>query len=137
MADVFSKAKRSWVMSRIRGRNTRPEKMVRHLLRVLGFRFRSHGDLPGHPDIVLPQFKTAIQVFGCFWHGHRCQRGRRPLTNKKYWNAKLDRNKRRDRLNSRRIRKLGWRQIVVWECQVTKNPARVRERLAQSLARLK
>jgi len=136
--DVFSKAKRSWVMSRIRGKDTRPEKLVRKLLHIHGFRFRLHRkDLPGHPDIVLPRYKAVVQIFGCFWHGHRCQKGRRPLSNTMYWNSKLDRNMRRDTLNSRRLRKLGWRQIIVWECQVKKNPVGIEKRLERILTELR
>jgi DNA mismatch endonuclease, patch repair protein len=121
MTDVFSKSMRSWVMSRIHGKDTRPEKQVRSLLHVRGFRFSLHRkDLPGNPDIVLPRYGTVVQVQGCFWHGHSCKEGRRPRSNRKYWNAKLDRNKRRDSLNARMLRRLGWRRIVVWECQVKK-----------------
>src|SRR5712692_3544556 len=133
MVDVFSKAKRSWVMSRIHGKDTRPEKVVRKLLHLSGFRFRLHRkDLPGNPDIVLPRHKAVVQVFGCFWHGHNCKDGRRPRSNKKYWNAKLERNKRRDSMNSQRLRRLGWRLEVVWECE-TRNLDRVRKRLTRFL----
>jgi DNA mismatch endonuclease (patch repair protein) len=108
-------------MSRIRGKDTEPEKRVRSLLHTRGFRFSLHRkDLPGKPDIVLPRYRTVVQVQGCFWHGHSCREGRRPRSNREYWNAKLDRNKRRDALNARLLRRLGWRRIVVWECEVKK-----------------
>lgn len=133
MADVFSKAKRSWVMSRIHGKDTQPEKVVRKLLHQSGFRFRLHQkDLPGNPDIVLPRYKAVIQVFGCFWHGHNCKDGRRPRSNKRYWNAKLDKNKRRDSINAQRLRRLGWRQAIVWECE-TRNLDLMKKRLTRLL----
>ena len=116
--DTFSKEKRSWVMSRITGKNTTPEIAVRRFLHSRGFRFRLHRkDLPGCPDIVLPKHRTAVLVHGCFWHSHICKDGRRPRSNQDYWNTKLDRNARRDRTNGRRLRALGWKRIVVWECQ--------------------
>lgn len=116
--DTFSKEKRSWVMSRIGGKNTTPEIAVRRFLHARGFRFRLHRkDFPGCPDIVLPKYRTAILVHGCFWHGHTCKDGRRPRSNQDYWNAKLERNAKRDAKNARRLRALGWRRIVVWECQ--------------------
>ena len=117
--DTLSKEKRSWVMSRVTGKNTTPELAVRRFLHARGFRFRLHRkDLPGCPDIVLPKHNTAILVHGCFWHGHSCRRGRRPRSNQDYWNAKLQRNAKRDAQNARRLRALGWKLIVVWECQV-------------------
>jgi DNA mismatch endonuclease (patch repair protein) len=117
--DMFSKAKRSWIMARITGKNTTPEIAVRRFLHAHGYRFRLHRkDLPGCPDVVLPKFRTAIQVHGCFWHGHTCKDGRRPASNSGYWNSKLDRNVRRDRKNARKLRQLGWKRVVVWACQV-------------------
>lgn len=129
--DVFSKAKRSWVMGRIRAVNTAPERTVRSLLRKRGLRFSVYRkDLPGSPDIVLPHFKTVIQVQGCFWHGHSCVDGRRPKSNRSYWNAKLERNKRRDARNARQLRQLGWKRIVVWGCEIQR-PDRLQKRLAR------
>lgn len=108
-------------MSRIHSVDTEPEKEVRSLLHRRGFRFSLHRkDLPGNPDIVLPRYRTVVQVQGCFWHGHSCKDGRRPLSNRKYWNAKLDRNKRRDAVNARSLRRMGWRRIVVWECEINR-----------------
>lgn len=105
-------------MARITSKDTAPEIAVRRFLHAHGFRFRVHRrDLPGSPDIVLPKYHTAVLVRGCFWHGHTCKDGRRPRSNKTYWNAKLDRNAKRDVRNARRLRALGWKRIVVWGCQ--------------------
>jgi DNA mismatch endonuclease (patch repair protein) len=86
----------------------------------MGYRFRLHGQkLPGRPDIVLPKYKTVIFVHGCFWHRHACEAGQStPATRVEYWNAKFARNVERDRLNLRRLRRMGWRVLVVWECQL-------------------
>ena len=133
MADVFSKTKRSWVMSRIRGKNTAPEKLVRRLLHSHGYRFRLHrGDLPGVPDIVLPKYRTAIFVQGCFWHGHNCKDGRRPSSNTAYWNEKLRRNAERDVRNLRKLRRMGWRCLVVWACQLTNDTCHVENRILRA-----
>src|SRR2546430_1749501 len=123
MADILTKAKRSWVMSRIRGVDTTPERTVRSFLHRRGFRFRLHESaLPGHPDIVLPKFRTVVFVHGCFWHNHNCRDGHTPRTNRGYWGPKLRRNKRRDAGNARLLRALGWRRIVVWECELNRDP---------------
>lgn len=119
MADMFSKRKRSWIMSRITGKDTAPEMAIRRFLHAQGLRFRLHRkDLPGCPDIVLPKYHTAILVHGCFWHGHKCKDGRRPRSNQAYWNRKLERNATRDARNARQLRALGWKRIVVWGCEV-------------------
>lgn len=136
MADMFSRAKRSWVMARIRGENTKPEVLVRKLLHANGYRFRLQGrDLPGRPDIVLPQYRTAIFVHGCFWHGHaRCSEGRRPKSNTTYWNQKIEGNIRRDRRYASEYRKIGWRRIVVWTCELegkTAAETRIKKLLSQ------
>src|SRR5687767_3965340 len=98
MADVFSREKRSEVMSRIRGKNTKPEIFVRKLLHRLGFRFRLHPkDLPGKPDLVLPRHSTVVFVHGCFWHQHLgCKEGRPPNSNQAFWTEKLNKNRERD-----------------------------------------
>lgn len=119
MTDVFSKEKRSWIMGRIAGRNTKPEIAVRSVIHRLGYRFRLHQrNLPGKPDIVLPRLNKAVFVHGCFWHGHKCLRGRRPATNKRFWNKKLNLNKDRDARFNRLLRRLGWKLLVVWECEL-------------------
>ena len=107
-------------MSKIRSKNTKPERLIRSLLHKSGYRFRIHKkDLPGKPDIVLPKYKTVIFVHGCFWHYHKkCQEGKIPRTNAIYWNDKFQKNILRDKQNSRKLRKLGWKVIVIWECHI-------------------
>lgn len=119
MADLYSKERRSEIMSRIRAKDTVPEVRVRQVLHRMGYRFRLHRkDLPGKPDIVLPKWRTVIHVHGCFWHGHTCcEGGRMPKTNRGYWLPKLKRNTRRDAEHSAGLERLGWNQIVIWECE--------------------
>jgi DNA mismatch endonuclease, patch repair protein len=129
VADVFSKEKRSWVMSRIHGVNTGPEKIVRSFLHMRGLRFRLHvSGLPGKPDIVLPRHRTVVFVHGCFWHGHRlCRKGRNmPETNARFWKGKISGNMARDKAVNRRLRRLGWNVITVWECKAATTDALVR-----------
>lgn len=135
LVDTFTRKRRSEIMGCIRSADTRPELVVRSLLHRAGFRFRLHdARLPGRPDIVLPRYKVAIYVHGCFWHGHkRCRDGRRPKSNTEYWNRKLDRNLARDARNARLVRRLGWKRIVIWECQLGKNRGAVLERLIRKL----
>lgn len=120
MADVLTKRQRSYNMSRIRGKNTKPERVVRSVIHELGYRFRLHaGHLPGKPDIVFPSRKKVIFVHGCFWHMHRCRYGRVvPQTNPEFWRAKRLANKARDRKNMRNLKSLGWAVLIVWECQI-------------------
>jgi DNA mismatch endonuclease (patch repair protein) len=129
MADVFSKEKRSWLMSRVKGRDTKPEILVRSLVHRMGFRFRLHGrDLPGNPDIVLPRYGKVIFVHGCFWHGHRrCLRSKRPTTHKGFWNKKLDQNIERDERFRRMLKRMGWRVLVVWECETRRQEKLLRK----------
>lgn len=128
MADVFSREKRSDVMSRIRSEDTRPEMLVRQALHKLGYRYRLHdGHLPGKPDIVFPGRRVAVQVRGCFWHGHSCRDGHVPKSAKKYWPKKLLRNKLRDALNDGRLRRMGWRLVIVWECRCASRKGLERE----------
>jgi DNA mismatch endonuclease (patch repair protein) len=136
VVDQVSRERRSWNMGRIRSDDTRPELEVRSMLHRMGYRFRLHAqDLPGKPDIILPRHRTVVFVHGCFWHQHPgCRRANVPKSNKQYWTVKLERNTRRDRVNIRSLRKLGWRVLVVWECEL-KNPERLRHRLARSLSR--
>lgn len=107
-------------MAKIKGKDTKPEKVVRSLLHQMGYRFRLHrNDLPGNPDIVLPKHKKVIFVHGCFWHGHKdCSRAKRPSTNKKFWNEKLSKNMKRDKKNQDALRDLGWKYKIIWQCQV-------------------
>jgi DNA mismatch endonuclease, patch repair protein len=118
--DVFSREKRSQIMSRVSGKNTKPELLIRSLLHHMGYRFRLHRkDLPGKPDIALPKHKKVIFVHGCFWHGHiDCRRSMRPVTNKKFWHEKLEKNIERDKLNLKILEGLGWNVLVVWGCEV-------------------
>ena len=117
--DVFDKKKRSWIMSRVKGRNTRPELIVRSMVHLMGLRFRLHDEkLPGKPDLALPRHKKVIFIHGCFWHGHKgCKRSARPATNKVFWSEKLDRNIARDKKNIRLLVKEGWDVLVIWQCQ--------------------
>ena len=120
-ADVFSKKKRSEVMSLIRSKNTKPELYVRSFLHKNGYRFRLHqNNLPGKPDIVLKRHKVVINVNGCFWHQHNCGKSNIPKSNRKFWLNKFKNNKKRDRLNTFKLRKLGWKVYKIWECKVNK-----------------
>ncbi len=120
MTDVHTREQRSRNMAAIRSVNTRPEVRVRSALHALGFRFRLHRkDLPGRPDIVLPKHRTVIFVHGCFWHCHRCKYGSVvPATRAAFWAAKRAGNVARDRRNAAALRRLGWRVLVLWECEV-------------------
>jgi DNA mismatch endonuclease (patch repair protein) len=120
MVDIFSKEKRSQIMRRIQGKNTRPEMIVRSLLHKNGYRFRLHRkELPGEPDIILPRYKVAIFIHGCYWHRHSCRKGKSlPTTNCDFWNAKFQRTILRDKENKRELKRLGWKVITLWECQL-------------------
>ena len=120
MADVFTQDKRSSIMANVKGRNTKPELVVRSIIHRMGFRYRLHvADLPGKPDIVLPRHKKVIFVNGCFWHGHKdCPRAKRPTTNTSSWDAKLDENILRDKRNVRKLKKDGWHTLTIWECEI-------------------
>lgn len=135
MADTLTEEARSDRMSRIKGSNTKPEMEVRRGLHALGFRFRLHArTLPGRPDIVLPKYHAVIFVHGCFWHAHRCQKGRVPGTNPGFWNQKFLNNKKRDARVTRALRKDGWRVFKIWECQL-RTPI-LRNRSVARVARL-
>ncbi len=119
MVDNLLPSSRSLLMSKVRSQDTVPELVVRRTTHALGFRFRLHSrSLPGTPDIVLPKYRSVIFVHGCFWHGHRrCRKSKRPTTNISFWDEKLGKNERRDKSNILKLRKLGWRVLVIWECQ--------------------
>lgn len=106
-------------MSGIRGKNTRPEVFLRHALHAAGFRYRLNGvKLPGKPDLVFASRKTVVFVHGCFWHAHSCDYFKWPKSNKEFWKAKLTANERRDVHVAEQLRCLGWRVLVVWECEL-------------------
>lgn len=117
--DHISTEHRSWNMSRIRAKNTKPEVIVRKFLHSKGIRYRLHAKLPGKPDIVMRRRRTVVFVNGCFWHGHRdCKYFRVPKTNADYWNTKINGNITRDARNYSSLEEAGWRSIVIWECQI-------------------
>lgn len=132
--DTISTERRSANMARIQSRNTSPELLVRSLVHKMGFRFRLHvPELPGKPDLVFPRLRRIIEIRGCFWHQHTgCIDSHIPKTKIDYWGPKLERNHERDKTNRRKLRKLGWRLCVVWECEV-KNRKELSERLATFL----
>ena len=113
-------------MSSVKTKNTKPEILVRSILHKSGLHFRLHRkDLPGSPDIVLPKYKTAIFVHGCFWHGHDCPKGCRPASNQEFWNEKLDKNIERDKANYISLQSLGWSVKVIWECSIHETIANI------------
>jgi DNA mismatch endonuclease, patch repair protein len=120
MADVHDKKTRSYNMSRIKGKNTKPEMLVRKFLHANGFRYRLHvKDLPGKPDIVLPKYKTVIFVHGCFWHGHKdCKYFIVPKTRTEWWLTKINSNIVNDTKASKALKKEGWNIIYLWECSL-------------------
>ena len=120
MVDVHTKELRSFNMSRIRSKDTKPEIVVRKLVHRMGYRYSLHRkDLPGKPDLVLVKHKKIIFVHGCFWHIHRCRYGSVvPKTNKKFWKIKREGNVDRDKRNLRKLRREGWKVLVIWECQI-------------------
>nr|WP_081077575.1 DNA mismatch endonuclease Vsr [Burkholderia cepacia] len=131
MIDIVDPTKRSQMMSRIRGRNTKPELVVRRVLHAAGFRYRLHRrDLPGTPDLVLLKHRTAIMVHGCFWHVHKgCRFATTPASNSEFWHEKLTRNRERDRQQVEALQSLGWRVLVVWECSTKSSELRDRLQL--------
>jgi len=121
MPDIFAPEKRHEIMQNVKTKNTAPEIKLRSLLHKNGFRFRvNRKDLPGKPDIVLPKYRAVIFVHGCFWHGHDCPHGQRPQTNADFWNQKIDRNVIRDKSDVSLLESLGWRGLIVWECEIKK-----------------
>jgi DNA mismatch endonuclease (patch repair protein) len=132
--DVFSRSKRSEVMSRIRGKDTKPELILRRALFAAGFRYRLHAKtVPGKPDLVFPKYRAVVFVNGCFWHGHKCALFRWPRGNALFWRAKIEANVIRDRFVRRQLRTSGWRVSTVWECEFRRGRHR---RLAAVVTRL-
>jgi DNA mismatch endonuclease, patch repair protein len=133
--DVFSPKKRSEIMSRIRGAGTGPERYVLAALRRDGFRVSQKSSrLPFKPDLLLPKYRTAIFVHGCFWHGHNCRRAKLPSTNTAFWRKKIAGNVRRDARATRTLRRLGWHCLHIWSCRIEAQTDRVLRRLAKSRA---
>ena len=118
MADVVDPATRSRMMSGIRGKNTKPELLIRKALHARGFRYRLHCDLPGKPDICLPKHRAVIFVHGCFWHGHGCHLFKWPNTRPEFWRAKIGRNREVDGSVEEQLAAAGWRVATIWECAV-------------------
>ena len=131
MTDRLTPAQRHKVMSHIRSRNTKPEKLVRQWLWRHGYRYRLNvKSVPGKPDLVMRRYRTAIFVNGCFWHGHDgCDKFKIPQTNVEFWQNKINRNRERDQQNYQVLHNNGWQVIVVWECQLT--PKRIEETMLQ------
>lgn len=130
MTDFLTPDERSELMSRIRSKDTTPERKIRALLSTMGFRYRLHGkDLPGCPDLVFRRSKRVIFVNGCFWHFHaNCKGGKLPKSKLDYWIPKLEKNRARDRKSARLLRKAGWKILVIWDCQLA-NPDILKKRI--------
>ena len=136
MTDVHEPEVRSYNMSQIKGKDTKPEIIVRKFLHSKGFRFRLHDKkLPGKPDIVLRKHKTIVLIHGCFWHGHQgCKYYVVPKTRKEWWLAKINRNREKDRESKKTLQKNGWNIITIWECELKKEKRqKTFERLIEKL----
>jgi len=135
MADRLTAEQRRLNMSRVRSKDTSPERAVRRLLHALGFRFRLHRrDLPGTPDIVLPRHRLAVFAHGCFWHGHDCPLFRMPATRTEFWQAKIEANRRRDAATRAALSDGGWRTLCVWECAIRGTGRLTQAKLSEALA---
>ena len=135
MADVLSPAQRSYCMSRIRGKDTKPERLIRTGIFALGFRYRLHcGSLPGRPDLVFPKHRAVIFVHGCLWHKHECDLFKWPKTNAGFWRRKIRRNFRNDEKNVGELISVGWRVLTVWECALRGRKRRKPEQLMRTIA---
>lgn len=132
--DKFTKRKRSFIMSRVKGKDTKPEEIVRRYLFLHGFRYRKNDKrYPGKPDIVLPKYKTMIFVNGCFWHQHPgCKAAALPESNHDYWEKKLHKNVTRDKKEIQELKHMGWRVIIIWECEISREDKR-KKRLSSLL----
>ncbi len=138
MTDVLTPEQRRRCMASIRGKNTKPEMLVRKIVHALGYRYTLHRkELPGKPDLVFPARKKVIFVHGCFWHKHRCRYGKvQPKTNISFWEQKRESNRLRDFRNRRELRKLGWETLIVWECW-TKNSEKIKQMEKKIISYLK
>ena len=137
MADTLTKEKRSWNMSRIKGKNTKPELLLRSMLHKVGFRFRIHGKrLSGKPDIVLPRYQTVIFVNGCFWHRHQgCKYAYTPKSRQDFWHKKFEATVRRDKEKKENLEQSGWKVLTVWECELQNATNSVVARIVQDIKR--
>lgn len=133
VTDVFTSEERSRLMARVRGKDTRPELVVRSVAHRLGYRFRLHRrELPGTPDLVLTRHRAAVFVNGCFWHGHDCKRGALPRTNEEFWSKKIKGNAARDAVVHDQLVAAGWRVLTIWECE-THDTDSIAEKLREFL----
>ncbi|MEM6890341.1 MAG: very short patch repair endonuclease [Pseudomonadota bacterium] len=136
MADIVDTATRSRMMAGIKGKNTKPELLVRKGLHALGFRFRLHSkDVPGKPDLVLRKYRAAVFVHGCFWHGHDCHLFKMPTTRTDFWGAKINRNRERDQEVRSQLIESNWRRLVIWECALKGKTRMDFDFLLQSVAK--
>ncbi|ADL34645.1 DNA mismatch endonuclease Vsr [Butyrivibrio proteoclasticus B316] len=133
MSDKLTPEKRSWNMSRIKGMDTKIEVEVRKYLFSKGYRFRKNDKrYPGKPDIVLPKYHVAIFVHGCFWHRHEgCKDATTPKTRTEFWLEKFDKNVKNDQIKQEKLKEMGWKVIVIWECELKKDFQRIMDRLEQ------
>lgn len=136
MGDNLTPEQRRRTMASVKSKDTTPEMKVRRLVHSLGYRYRLHRkDLPGNPDLVFTKYRKVIFVHGCFWHGHSgCKASKRPASNTDYWNRKLDGNIQRDKVNLAELKRIGWKTLVIWECQV-KDVSQLRELLIEFLSK--
>jgi DNA mismatch endonuclease, patch repair protein len=134
MTDRLTREHRSWNMSRIRGKDTNPERVIRSLLHRAGLRFSLHTKLPGKPDIVLPKHSAVVMVHGCFWHRHQgCRMAYTPKSNVGFWIEKFRQNVARDEAAKKQLRRMGWRVYTVWECQIERDPDSAANRLLRQI----
>lgn len=131
--DTFAPSQRSEIMRRVRSSGTQPEIVVRNMVRRLGIKYRSCSrNLPGKPDLVMASQRKVILVHGCFWHGHDCEAGKLPKSNRSYWKTKQAKNALRDSRDARALRSRGWRRMVIWECEI-RSGVRLQSRLSRFL----
>ena len=131
--DRINKERRSWNMSRIRSADTSLEIEVRKILYSLGYRYRLHSSLPGHPDLVFPKQMVALFINGCFWHMHGCKLSTIPSTRREFWTEKLNRNRQRDHNVTEELNAMGWKVVKIWECRFIKDRRREISRIRNAL----
>jgi DNA mismatch endonuclease, patch repair protein len=135
--DPLTPAERSERMSRIRNTDTKPEMIVRRLVHGMSYRYRLHApELPGQPDLVFRPRRKVIFVHGCFWHQHGCRQYRQPRTKRSFWEPKLEGNKERDQINQKKLSAMGWKFLVIWECEL-QNTEKLRKRITEFLEKEK